>query len=104
VAEGPDRLFQGIERLVDDLVGADLAGHLGLVGVLGVFRNGCGMADPSSGVAVWLGALIFVPIHAAGNGHIRFLARLSQRLIKPDVVACLRAAGREEDVLAALCA
>ena len=32
---GLDRLLQGVERLVDDLVGADLAGHGGLVGVLG---------------------------------------------------------------------
>ncbi|MBM4164513.1 MAG: hypothetical protein FJ222_08775 [Lentisphaerae bacterium] len=75
-----------------------------LAAVLGVFRHGHGTAEPASGSPVWLVALIFVPIDAAGNGHIHFLARLSQRLIKPDVLACLRAATREEEVLAALCA
>jgi PTS system fructose-specific IIC component len=75
-----------------------------LAAVLGVFRNGRGLTDPASGAAVWLVALIFVPVEAAGNGHIHFLARLSQRLSKPDVVACLRGSERAQEVLAALCA
>ena len=73
-----------------------------LASVLGVFRDGRQTTDPSSGAAIWLVALIFVPLQGAGNGHIHFLATLSKRLIKPDVVAFLRTATREADVFAAL--
>ncbi len=74
-----------------------------LVSVLGVFRAGRGIANPDSGEATWLVALMFIPLHAAGNGHIHFLARLSQRLMKAEVVARLRVAEREDEVRAALC-
>ncbi len=74
-----------------------------LVSALGVFRAGRGIANPDGGEVTWLVALMFVPLHAAGNGHIHFLARLSQRLMKAEVVARLRVAEREDEVRAALC-
>jgi len=67
-----------------------------LIAVLGVFLNDCALFIPAGspdGEGVWLVALLFVPLDAAGNGHIHFLARLSQRLMKPELVARLRAAG-----------
>lgn len=71
--------------------------------VLGVFRHGSGVADPSSGEVVWLVALMFVPLDAAGNRHITLLAHLSRCLLDPAVVARLRAATEVENVRAVLC-
>lgn len=71
--------------------------------VLGVFREGVGVTDSQSGERVWLVALMFVPLDAAGSRHITLLAHLSRRLLDTAVVARLRAATRAEDVHAVLC-
>ena len=74
-----------------------------MVVVLGVFRQGAGVADLQSGEMIWLVALMFVPLDAAGNGHIALLAHLSRRLLDTTVVARLRSATEVEDVRAVLC-
>jgi len=73
-----------------------------LTAVLGVFRGDRGLPAADGGEPTWLVVLMFVPLDAGGTEHIHFLARISRRLMKADVVARLRAADREDEARDAL--